>query len=50
MRAATELEFSVKTSPRPDKAPVIEVGDNTSTPSNSIPENAVTKTVLGDIE
>ncbi|MEC7486726.1 MAG: hypothetical protein VYE55_00290, partial [Verrucomicrobiota bacterium] len=49
-RAASELEFSVKTRPRPTKAPVIEIGDSTPTPSNSIPENAVTKTVLGDIE
>ncbi|MEC8650264.1 MAG: PDZ domain-containing protein, partial [Verrucomicrobiota bacterium] len=49
-RAASELEFSVKTRPRPNRAPVSEISDSTPNHSNSIPENAVTKTVLGDIE
>ena len=50
-RAASELEFSVKTRPRPDKVPVIEVGDSTISSSvNSTTESAITKTAVGDNE
>ena len=50
-RAASELEFSVKTRPRPNKVPVIEVGDSAvSTSVNSGPDSVITKTVAGDNE